>query len=291
MRHFLLVTALSVVIAGCGMAGYGPPVDRSRIVSTASTPDGRLGVFSHHRLVYRPASGWRAFPDGGIPRYVKDIDLLGILDMQTGDVRVVSREKNREFQPGQGEYYVSHVSDGKAVITRGGQLRSGTASFVSENFMLDLATGVMEPLPLKDELASHGRGLAYFYLVDSLGTLVFVTPPLGADTNYVDKESNPKGIWIRHPDGRYEKAADAIHYYPTSDGLVHYFSTDHRYLVYDPATGGSRIPPGRYPPTWDGDNIHNLAVSPDDPDRLSIVVHRGDDWEYRDAGVEVGALY
>lgn len=291
MRTGLLILILAIAVSGCGRVGYGPQQDHSEFLSSATTPDGRLGVFSHHRYVYRPAAGWRAFPDGGIPYYVRDENLLGILDMQTGKVRVVLREDNERYTDGQGGFFISHISDGKAVVSGGGQLRKDLSVSSYYTRMLDLATCELSPLPLREELESHGRGLAYFYMVDDEGTLVFITGPYGTDSDYVGKESNVKEVWVRHPDGEYELAAEVIHYYPTRDGLVHYFSTDHRYLAYDPDTDEVRTPPERYPPTWDDSATRGLTVSPDDRNRLSKVVWQGDDWHYEDAGVEVGELY
>jgi len=292
MKHKLLTAVfIALILPACGLLDYGPPQDHSGFVSTAATTDGAYGIFSHHRYVYRPAKGMRAFPDGGIPRYDIDTDTLGVYEFATGRVRIVRREKNTFWQPGQGRFTVTMTSNTKAVISQGGQRRSDYMMELRQ-YMLDIPTGETTPLPIKDELDRLGRAPGYMYLVDDAGTLVLVTAPKGEDSSWVGRESNPKEVFIRHPDGSYEKAATVVHYYPTTDGLVHYYDYEQKkYLAYDPATHESRTPPGRYPPTWSTDKVHNLAISPDDRNKLSIVVRNGDKWEYRHAGFEGENLY
>lgn len=289
--YLAAVLLLALLPVGCGLSGYGPAEDHSSFVSADAATDGRYGIFSHHRYVYRPATGIRAFPDGGIPYYVKDTNTLGVYDFATGRVRIIRSEKNRDFQPGQGTFTVAQTSITKAVISQGGQGRSDYLTHLRQ-YILDIPSGEMTPIDLKGELEKLGRAPGYMYLVDDEGTLVLVTAPLGEDASWVGKESNPKEVFIRHPDGSYEKAATVVHYYPTTDGLVHYFDYErHVYLVYDPATHAGRTPPGRYPPAWNTDKVYSLAVSPDSRNALSIIEKVGDDWHYRDTGITGEGLY
>jgi hypothetical protein len=291
--EFSLITAvlIALLLPACGIVGYGPPQDHSAFVSTAATTDGAFGVFSHHRYVYRAATGMNAFPDGGIPRYDKDTDTLGVYEFATGKVRIVRSEENTYWQHGQGTFSITMTSNKKAVISQGGQRRSDSQMELRQ-YMLDIPSGEMNPLNIKDELDKIGRAPGYMYLVDDAGTLVLVTAPRGERPDWVGVEANPKEVWIRHPDGSYEKAATVVHYYPTRDGLVHYFDFDQKkYLVYDPAAHESRTPPERYPPTWYTNKVYNLTVSPDDRNKLSVVVWNGGDWKYKDAGVSGEGLY
>ncbi len=264
----------------CGLWGYGPSEDHSKFVSTGTTTDGRYGIFSHHRYVYRHATGMRAFPDGGIPYYEKDVDTLGVYEFATGKVRIVRSEKNRDFQPGQGTFMVTMTSNTKAVISQGGQGRRDYMPMLRQ-YMLDIPSGEMTPIDIKWELEKLGRAPGYMYLVDDSGTLVLVTAPEGEDSSWVGKESNPKEVWIRHPDGGYEKAATVIHYYATRDGLLHYYGyNEKKYLVYDPATHESRTPPGRYPPSLPDSDV-DLVITPDDRNSLSL---------YRRVGVKLWTI-
>jgi len=274
-----------LLAAGCGDS-YGPPVDRSGFVSAMASPDGKHGVFSYHRLVYRPAAGWRAFPDGGIPKYEEDSFAIGVYDMRTGRYRLAESGPNGRWEHGQGEPYVAQVVDGMAIINRGGQLASD-GGFLSDHMMLDLDTAELSPLPIEEELAGMGLLPGYYYLADAEGTMAVIAIPAGSQDALKDwrsDESVSKEIWLRHPDGTYEKAADAIHYYGFTGGLVHYYSSDsRRYMVYDTTTGVS-APGEGYPPSQP-EKTADLRVHGDNRAGLEVAVKGPDGWKTRDAGI------
>src|SRR3972149_26539 len=72
MKHILLVISTLFLMASC-VVGYGPLQDHSEYVSARLADDNRTVLFSFNRFAYRAATGWRAFPDGGIPSYVPGI--------------------------------------------------------------------------------------------------------------------------------------------------------------------------------------------------------------------------
>jgi hypothetical protein len=99
MKAGLFAIGLLVLMTSC-KAGYGPLEDHSAFVSAQLAEDKRTIVFSAHQFAYRAATGWRAFPDGGIPDYVTDVNLLGVYDLQTRNVKIIRREKNSDKVPG-----------------------------------------------------------------------------------------------------------------------------------------------------------------------------------------------
>lgn len=289
------VLAILTVIsfAGCDAAGgYGPPRDVSRFVSAAATPDGTRGVFTYHRYVYRPAAGLRAFPDGGIPDYVYDDHSIGIYDFGSGSIEVVFSDENTLWTDGQGVPNVSRLTDGYALITRGGQLRDDLGSMHTEVLLLNLETKEITVLPLERELEDRGLEPGGLDLEGDDGTLVFVALPKEAaegKPRWGSDESVCKEVWIRHPDGGYEKVADAIHYYGYDDGKIHYYPCDgDGYMVYDSLTGKRTA--GRGNPPLRQDATVDLAVSSGGRGRLSIGRKGPDGWSYTDAGVDPALL-
>ena len=63
LRHLPLLTTIA-----CSW-GYGPPFDDRQFESAVLHPDGQRCLYAFDDVVYRPAAGLRAFPDGGIPPY------------------------------------------------------------------------------------------------------------------------------------------------------------------------------------------------------------------------------
>ncbi len=218
--RIFLASAVLPLLAACNM-GYGPRQDHSEFVSAKLTEDKHV-LFSYHHFAYRPAAGMRAFPDGGIPKYVKDENLLGLFDPATGKVNILRREKNKDWQPGSGTFAVHSLKGNKALISQGGQLRGPFALGVGY-LLLDLKLGTLSDLDLKADLAKHGRDTGQIYLADTQGTLVFITQSLAeASAAKRDREPTPE-IWVRTAAGDYLKIAASEHYQETLNGEVIYW--------------------------------------------------------------------
>lgn len=293
MSALLVLLLAAVSLAGCeSLGGYGPVQNYSGYVSAMAAPDGSRGVFTYHRLTYRSATGWRAFPDGGIPRYIDDESSVGVYDIESGEFCIALRYKNERWTDGQGTAYISQVTNGVAVLNRGGQLRDDLGRSEYEYLLLDLDTLKTTDLPLMEELEGMGLELGHFFLVDDAGTIIVIALPNGAADKLRDwtrDGSVAKGIWLRHPGGGYEKAADAIHYYGFTDGLVHYYCGDQRaYMVYDTKTGRG-APGGKYPPS-SPDKTIDLRVS-DGGNSLTVGRNGHGGWSYTDAGIDPDDLF
>ena len=154
-RHFIPISTL-FVLTSCHL-GYGPLQDRSKFVSARLADDQRTVLFSFHHFAYRAATGWRAFPDGGIPDYVTDISVLGTYDLQTRKLTVLRREKNSQWQPGSGLLTIHSMNGTKALISQGGQLRGPFAHGV-KYVLLDFMLRDSSDLDLKSDLAALRPG-------------------------------------------------------------------------------------------------------------------------------------
>jgi len=276
-RLALLIT-LVLSTAACGMYGYGPSEDRSRFVSARVTDDGAAVLITAKRLVYRPAAGWRAFPDGGIPRYITDENMVGVFHIDTRKTSVLHREKNTFWQDGQGEYGIYAMKGAKAVINQGGQKRSDYLPD-ARRFMLDIDNGDMEELSVKEDLAGRGRELGYFYMLGGDGTLLFVTPATGKPVNPNDFTGNE--LWLRLPDVRYAKVASEADYMGFEAGEVIYWTLGDRTIWAYDVSGGGRRRLEKYIPVSDPGKLLDSRISSDGRS-VGLWVKDGDGWRFRE---------
>ena len=189
------------------------------------TDDGQRIICTWNRLVYRSPQGWRAFPDGGVPLYQVDEQIIGLYDLSTPTMRVLHRETNKEWVPGQGSFAVRQVCGARVFITQGGQDRD-TRHYRSrlKEYWLDVQTGVLTPLPLAEEVTARGFAAGYWLLLAPDGTLLYVAQ--SADRNAGEE------LWLRTPTGGYHRLATGS-YYGCADGEVHYWNAGNRqYRLY-----------------------------------------------------------
>jgi hypothetical protein len=244
MRTAILAVWILVLLTSCS-SGYGSLQDYSKFVSARLLDDKKSILFTYHHYTYRPASGWRAFPDGGIPRYVRDSSLIGVYDLSSRKVRILRRENNTTWQPGSGLYTIHAVNGTKALIAQGGQLR-GPFKQGLNYLLLDLAREDATPLDLKGDLARLGRDSGVIYLVDPDGTLLFITLPLAVakDARAYRKNNEDQELWLRTAAGDYLKVAASSHYETVRNGEVIYWLPDTRqFLAFSIATRQTRPAP------------------------------------------------
>lgn len=223
MIQHLFAVGMLVFLTSCSW-GYGSLQDYSKFVSAKLLDDKKSILFTYHRYTYRPATGWRAFPDGGIPRYEQDSSLIGVYDLARNTVRILRREDNSDWQPGSGLYTIQAVKGAKALLAQGGQLR-GAFKLGLRYLLLDVGQRSGTSLDLKGDLAKLGRECGEIYLVDPDGTLLFVTLPLSAedDSRLQRKNHDASEIWVRTAAGDYLKVAAASLYETVRNGEVIYW--------------------------------------------------------------------
>jgi len=219
----LLAGWMLFLLASCS-SGYGPLQDYSRFVSAKLADDRKRILFSYHHFTYRPAAGWRAFPDGGVPKVLKDANLIGIFDLSRQKVNILRREINSDWQPGSGLYTIQAMKGDKALLAQGGQLR-GPFKLGVRYLLLDLVLGSATPLDLMGDLARIGKALGEIHLVDPDGAILFITLPLttAKDAGAFRTNSEEKEIWLRTPAGDFLKVAASSHYETVRNGEVIYW--------------------------------------------------------------------
>ncbi len=234
MNHPRLVstTAFAPLFLAGQLAGYGPPVDHTRFVSAKQNESGAV-LYTLQEVVYRPAAGLAAYPDGGIPQYVVDRNVIGLIDA-AGASRTLHIAENTRWQHGQGQFAIAGFKGTTAVVAEGGQRRDDYLTD-SHFYLVDISTAQVAEFPLKEDLAARGRRLGYSYLLDQNGTLLLMTWPSG---NRRTDATSDNEIWLRKPSGEYVLVAKAADLYEQLQGKLVYWELNTRTLFeYEVATG------------------------------------------------------
>ena len=238
-RLVACAAAALLALAGCGPFGsYAPAQDHSRFEGGALLPD-RTVLFSFSRLVYRPATGITAFPDGGIPKYLEDESLLGTYHIPSGELKILRRERNTRWSQGQGRFGIQGVSGAMALVNQGGQLRRDLATNLVEHWLVDVGSGAATPVDWRTALAERGLAATEVRLLDGRGTLLFVTVPL-ADADR-PRAATDRRLWVRSAAGTFAEVARTEHYERVlGDELVYWIPATRRYHAYHLVTGATR---------------------------------------------------
>jgi len=283
--HRLPPALLLLAISGCSLF-YGPTTVRSGFVSARLEADGRTVVFTYHRLVYEPARGLAAFPDGGTPRYREDHALFGTCDALGGDTRILISEKNREFEPGQGRLHIVDMAEPKVLLSRAGRLM-GRSETVVRHLLADTRTGRVLPLDLEGAFAERGRAPGVIRMIDADGTLLFESPTLAealGDPAWIRNPSVIPELWSRTPDGRLRRLAATRHFAAALRGELFYWDARAReHVAVDIETGAARPAPEFHPP--DPEPVEHGVTVAAHRRTLKYGRREGDEWRYREVPV------
>ena len=196
MRWSNPILALAAFAAG---GCYGPVRDDSRITSTAIINHDKV-AFTYHEYRYRPAVGLAAFPDGGIPKYVRDRFVVGVAGAD-GHVRVLARFDNPAL-PGAGSVGLRWYAEDptNVYVTRyGQQTTSLPIRYFYQLLRMDVIRGTTREVDIRSTLAAQKRelgadGLGDFFPLTADGTLL-----VGAT------HGSQKELWLRSPSGGVER--------------------------------------------------------------------------------------
>ena len=285
-RHQIVSVCLCLALSGCQ---YGPKRDYSKFKSAALLDEGRTVAFTFHALVYRPAAGMAAFPDGGIPKYLTDRSFLCTMDRSSGDLKKLMDEKNREWTNRSGALHIVAARGNVILASQSGQKRRDLSSYLTRHHLLNVASGALDTFDLAEDLRKHGRKQGPIYLVDDDGTLLIRTL---ADSGGVTSESSVKEVpevWVRSPGGRYILAAATAHYERTVNGEVIYWNhADRQYYAFSVKAGTTRILENyRVPETQ---QITEGASIGDGGASLEFGVRTNGVWQYRALPVDAAAV-
>lgn len=286
-RNFLRALGyltMAGLVATSGCSCYGPKVDRSRFVTAHLLPDQQV-LFTYQTLVYRPAQGIAAFPDGGIPKYVRDLSYIGVYDIRSGKHRILKKERNTTFEPGQGPFHIGPTKGAMALVSQGGQVRGqlrGHIEFATRHWLCNAASGDVRQIDIKGEFTRRGRDVGEIYLVDDLGTLVFINNPLeqAKQGNYKPRTDNAQPeIWVRTPQGAFLKVVETSHYEEFKDGNVIYWLPDNRTFYAFHVADQTTTPLPGYKVRGYQDVTEGVILSAQG-DRIELGHKTGDQWTY-----------
>lgn len=211
-----MIYLFPMFLVGCTL-GYGPPLDNARIESAVLHDDGRRCVFGFHDVIYRPATGMRAFPDGGIPRYLVDQHILAMVDVQTGEITLLLERTNKDFQRGQGGFHVGSVRGQHVLVTQGGQGRHTPSEY--RWWHVQLSNGAHQQFRLREEFKKVGHKVKYAVIGDDDFTLI-------VQTEAIDGGSN--AVWSRTRDGTLLELATTDYYYGVHDEQIWFYDPERR---------------------------------------------------------------
>jgi hypothetical protein len=243
-RH---VRSSVAVLLACALVGCGGPVtDASRFESAVLLADGATVAFSFHHLTYRPATGIAAFPDGGVPDYLVDRHVVGSVNVDGTDLRILRRDDNVEWVHHGNELHMRREERDPSRLLL---VSSGTTldyqGFGSKCWWFDPLSGARTAFPaLKEELALRGQSLGTsefgdFRALDERGTLL-----VGSES--ADGTKIPK-LSLRRTEGGWTPIDDIKHFYGIDGDEIHYWTLDDAATLYNWRTGQRRVV-ARYDP-------------------------------------------
>lgn len=272
------LASLLSLAAGCGWS-HGPVRDNSRFVTAALTR-GHVAVFSFADVAYRPAQGVAAFPDGGQARYVRDENVIGTYDLETGVTKILRAEENDDYHHDSGHYTIVAAVDGAVLLSQGGQLR-GPFAMELRWWLADLDSGEMLRLQLAGELAERGRSTGEVRLIDGNGTLLLTCPPLGAEADRKrDGAAAGPELWLRRRSGEYVLVTRRGQVEAVEPSRIVIFVPDPRQLYeFDVASGATRTLARYTPPPYEQ---VTRGVSPTNSGAALSLSRRADDgsWNF-----------
>jgi hypothetical protein len=236
-RIILLVFAVCQL--GCT---YAEPVDHSAIESAVLVPGGGTIALAFQNIRYRPATGIAAFPDGGIPRYLRDHEVIAVQSLDGGGPPILQRLENKGVHGSASIALRSFKADPDHVLVRRSFQPSTSQSDQAAWWRLSWRDGRILSYPdLAADLKKNGRTLGSpefgdIRVIDSDGALL-----IGARAGGQDE------LWLRPATGAYRRLdafahfygiqGDELYYWAGNQAVVRNWRTDARRIIaqYDPA--------------------------------------------------------
>jgi hypothetical protein len=151
--------------------------------------------------------------------------------------------------------------------------------------------GTATDLDLKSDLARLGRDTGEIYLVDTTGTLVFVTLSLEEAKDSSARRNNTlvPEIWVRTPGGDYMKAAISAHYQCVRNNEVIYWEPSTRdFMAFSIANRTTRKAPEFKVPDYK-DVTEGVSLS-SDRKTLEFGIKVDGQWKYKPLDLKLEVL-
>jgi hypothetical protein len=217
MKKYFIVFISILALTSCERAKV-----RERFTDAKITSDGKTGLFVFKREHYYPGTMGILGP-GQPTRYVVNQSIIGSYDIASGEVRVLNRRDNENrYVNESADFHIVELFGSRALIWGNDD----------KQYWLDINSGALTVVPLKQELEARGREVGEINLVDENGTLIFANKSLGEVMNY----SAPQEIWLRSANGEYERIVElptGSSYGVKRNELYLYSAKERAYLIYN----------------------------------------------------------
>jgi hypothetical protein len=228
--------ALSLLPALCLMGCfYSAPVDRSAIEAAVLLPGGKIIALAFQNIRYQPAAGIAAFPDGGIPRYLRDREIIATLPVEGGKPRILQRLENKGVHGSASvTFRTSDADPDHVLVIRSFQPSTSQAS-KAQRWRLRWRDGSVLPYPdLAADLKKNDRILGSpefgdVRVIGPDGTLL-----IGARAGSQDE------LWLRLAGGAYRRLDAFKHFYGVRGDELYYW-TGNQAIVRNWRTGAVRL--------------------------------------------------
>ncbi len=224
--------AVLLTAAGCS---YGPVTDQSGVQSALLLPDQQTVALACQTLRYRPAVGIAAFPDGGVPRYVRDSAVIATVGVKGDSPRILQRLGNSGVHGSASlSLHLVDTDPDHVLVVRSVQASTSQAS-AAQWWRIAWRDGRILRYPdLKADLSARGRTLGSpefgdVRVIDPDGTLLLGAQAAGGNE-----------LWIRRASGQYSQLSAIKHFYGVQ-GAELYFWTGDEAQVLNWRTGERRV--------------------------------------------------
>lgn len=224
MKNYLIAIAAILALTSCD-----PPKVRERFTNAKISPDGKTGLFVFKREHYYPGTMGILGP-GQPTRYLLNQSIIGSYDMASTEVRVLNRRDNENrYVHENADFHILEIFGSRALIVGNDE----------KYYWLDINSGALAVVPLKEELVARGREVGEINLVDEKGTLILANKSLGEAMNY----SAPQEIWLRRSNGEYERIVElspGSNYGVKENELYFYSAKERASVIYNFEIGTKR---------------------------------------------------
>jgi hypothetical protein len=272
-KYRAVLTLPALCLAGCF---YSAPVDRGAIESAVVLPGGKVIAVAFQNIRYRPAAGIAAFPDGGIPRYLRDHEIIAVVPVAGGKPRVLQRLENGGVHGSASvALRTSDADPDHVLVIRSFQPSTSQANEVQRWRLGWRDASVVSYPDLAADLKKNHRTLGSpefgdVRIIDSDGTLL-----IGA------RAGNQDELWLRLATGAYRRLDAIKHFYGVQGDELYYWRGDEA-VMRNWRTGAQRLiarydPAQRLTTRFLQNDPTVTAVDTPDPPPSALVSFRGHD--------------
>ena len=256
--------------------------DEGRFISAEVNSDGTTGIFVFKREVFY--EGWTGPFFTGEPRkYIVDRNIIGSYDINSGKVETLQQADNIE---GEGNFYIHSIFGDRVLL-----IRTFNGELNNKHYWLDLKTRALTFIPLQKEMATKGRNLGQYYLVDENGTLIFQNRALKDSF----KTSATEEIWLRRSSGEYERIAEVP---PMTEGYnnfknnkIYFYSAAQRSsMLYDLDSRTFQKVNPKDVPYRSFDKVIGFLVDTHGSSQPQIGRKINGEWQYQEAQINTDVL-